>query len=820
MDMCRKLAVAAALLCLSATSNVLAIGLGKIEIESRLNDPLNAVIQLTSASPKELRELKVAVAPRESFDRLGLPRPTILDDVKFTIEQPPGGKPSIRVTTRQPVREPFLDFLIEASWSKGRLLRQYTLLVDPPVTMPVAPPARQLPVRQASSTPPETKHASPPRARVPAVVPATAAPAPVAPRVADKYGPVKRSETLWEIAKRIRPDSDIGINQMMLALLRANPQAFTDNNINNLKAGSTLRIPQRDEILSLDRAAARHEARRQYTAWQQARSTETPAEQASTAETAPAAKPSEAARASAPEAAPPVTDEAHLQLTAPDDETLEGSGVPGAPAGNVTAQAPKASELLQQLTVATEEAEAGRAQTQALQSRVDKLKDQVAGMQRLIELKDQQLANLQNRLARQDPSQAADAQPHTAATPGDRTKAPGKEAGAATAAHDAGTGGIVDRLLDNPVLTGLGVLVAMILGGFLWASTRHRRHEDIFGDEPTLASQLPGARREEVPVEPHVTVSDTAPLGDLAASEMSPLEGDEASDPLTEADVFIAYGRLQQAEEVISHALQANPASRELKMKLIEIYHAAGNTVAFDAQAALFRELVGEDDPDWERVVSMGSELSPDNPLYQESTASRPLREGEMDLSGVEVSSASGNAAGDDSGPVPEGGAKETRDRAESIDFDLAELNIAQREEDVAGGDDSGPELEGGAKETRDRAENIDFDLTELNIAQREEDISAGDDGGPELEGGEMETGDRAESIDFDLAELNGDQGEEDIAEGMLPDSDEIGTKLDLARAYMDMGDGDGARGILEEVIEEGNDDQKDEAENLIAQLA
>jgi pilus assembly protein FimV len=190
--------------------------------------------------------------------------------------------------------------------------------------------------------------------------------------------------------------------------------------------------------------------------------------------------------------------------------------------------------------------------------------------------------------------------------------------------------------------------------------------------------------------------------------------------------------------------LLVNPDNRDLKMKLLEIYHAAGNNAAFDAQAAMFRETFGEDDPDWQRVAGMGYELSPANPLYQAAISLRPARDGEvdfeMDLSGMEESGADANAAG----------------------------NVA------------GLDYETGVKGIGDYAENIDFNLDELKL----------------------------------------DQDEEDFAEGLLQESDEIGTKLDLARAYMDMGDPDGARDILEEVIEEGNDEQKTEAETLISQLA
>jgi pilus assembly protein FimV len=746
MDMSRKLAIAAAMLCLSATSHVFAIGLGDIKIQSALNAPLDAVIQLTSASKQELDELKIAIAPRESFQKMGIPRTAILDDIKFRVEQPAGGQPVIHVTTRQPVREPFLDFLIEASWSKGHLLRQYTLLVDPPVTMPTAPPAQRTPVRQAPTPSPAVERApSPVRVPVPAKVAPTRVPA--ASGEVDKYGPVKRNETLWDIAKRLRPDGEISMQQMMIALLRANPEAFTANNINNLKAGATLQIPMRDEILSLDRRAASREASRQYSEWQQARGTGQSAAAETATEPAPEPQPQDT---TGTESTPAETSEARLQLVAPDEEAIKGAAVPGIPEEGEATEAPGSQALLQQLAIATEEAEAGRAQSEELQTRVGKLEEQVADMQRLIELKDAELASLQNSLAAQNQATAItrDAAASEAGAPAvDQAESQSQETPAANAQSDTKPEGMIDRLLENPVLAGLGVLVAMILGGFLWSSTRHRKQEDIFSDEPTLASRMSAARNEEPPVTPRIEVSDTSMLSDMAPSEMSPLQGDETSDPLTEADVFIAYGRVQQAEDVIKNALQNDPDNHDLKMKLIEIYHAAGNSDAFDAQAAAFRETVDEDDPRWQRVASMGYELSPANPLYQTAMSHSPARDGEvdfdMDLAGMEEST-TGSETGD------------------------------------AADDAIGLDYETDAKSASETAENIDLNLDELN---------------PEEE-------------------------EEDLAEGLLQESDEIGTKLDLARAYMDMGDPDGARGILEEVIEEGNNDQKAEAESLIAQLA
>ena len=443
--------------------------------------------------------------------------------------------------------------------------------------------------------------------------------------------------------------------------------------------------------------------------------------------------------------------ESRLQLVAPDEEAIKGAVVPGTPEGGAAAQAPGSQELLQQLALATEEAEAGRAQSEELQSRVGKLEEQVADMQRLIELKDTQLANLQNRLAAQNQTASnttSDASPEAGAPATNRSETQAEGPPEANARRGSKPEGIIDRLMENPVLAGLGVLVAMILGGFLWSSARHRKQEDIFRDEPTFASQMSAARNDELPVTSRIAAGDTSMLSDLAPSDMSPLQSDETSDPLTEADVFIAYDRVQQAEDVIKSALQGDPDNRDFKMKLIEIYHAAGNPAAFDAQAATFRETVGEDDPDWQRVASMGHELSPANPLYQTAMSQSPVRDGEvdfdMDLDGLEEADSAGNEPGN------------------------------------AAGDDIGLDYDTGAKLAGNTSENIDFNLDELNL----------------------------------------DHEEEDLTEGLLQESDEIGTKLDLARAYMDMGDPDGARGILEEVIEEGNDEQKTEAESLISQIA
>ncbi len=728
MFMSRKFAVIATILWLATTSRVFALGLGNIEVQSALGDPFKAVIELTSATDNELEELKVSVASPKSFQEASIPRPLILSSFKFKAERTSTGKPVIRISTHDAIREPFLEFLIEAVWAKGRMVRHYTILIDPPYTMPAIPAAPATPVTRAQpAVAPVAVPAAPPVATPAPVQAASVARAPAA----DSYGPIRRSETLWNIAKRLRPDSSISMDQMMLALQRANPNAFINNNINNLKAGAVLAIPDRDEILAIHTSEATRETSRQYSEWKSARaeSEATADEPESTAGSADA-----------------VT-ETRLQLVAPEADAVETAAVTGTRGDESQPGDAGSNELEQQLAMAAEEAEANRAQSGELQTRVTELEDQVAGMQRLLELKDAQLASMQNRQTGADNALQTGADAAESAEP---------TATADAAVADAepvvdrtvmeGPNGLVDRLLDNPILTVLGVVVAMVLGGFLWASTRQRKHDDLFSEEPSVASRLSESRKAAEPViEPESRALGEA-LG-LDAEEIGPLESDAEGDPLTEADVFIAYGRVQQAEDVIQDALRKSPEDGELKIKLLEIYHAAGNAAAFDTHADGFRRNIGADGPVWNKIAVMGHQLSPDNPAYASASANDSGPDADvdfdMDLSGMEDETHAGDATVD-----------------EDLGLDYADTGVSANE----------------------LPESIEFSLDDQD--EKPDALAADED------------------------------------EGLLDSSDEVSTKLDLARAYIDMGDPDSARNILEEVLEEGNEEQKNEAENLFSKVS
>ena len=734
--MFRKSAVSAALFFITASSNLHALGLGEIDMQSALNQPMDAVIELTAAKDADISKVKITLASQAAHKRIGLSRSRILNEFDFNIEKDRQGNIVIRITSHGAVHEPFLEFLLELTWPNGHLLREYTVLVDPPITMP-ATPAR--PVTPVSRAPAATAVAQP-RSRPTRSRPATATVRTYASAntvSADSYGPIRRNDTLWSIAERLRPDNTISMQQMMMALQRKNPLAFEGNNINNLKAGATLSVPSRDEILSVSAADAYRETTQQYATWKEG--TQSANQDVTSGETPSAAETDSTAETT-------VATESRLQLMAPEDDAVEGSATPGDP-GEATGDAGESgTEILnQQLAMATEEADTSKAQSTELRSQVSELEEQVETMARLLELKDEELASMQQQLA----ADAAAEAPEPAAEEAelemlDETiaaeEATAEEVSAETAVmaeEGDDSRGIVNKLMDNPMLAGIGVLVALLLGGFLWSSTRKRNNAGPFDDEMTLDKHMSAVASNSERAAPAINVHDPEPE---QALDSEPANDD--NDPVTEADVYLAYGRIQQAEDVLQAALATSPEDNVIRLKLLEVYHAAGNVSAFNREASDFRDGVTEEDAVWLQVASMGHALSPDNDLYRAA-------------------------------------AIHTVDANLDFDMDLSNMeNLADpnRPLDDAANDDTDSGL----------PESIEFNLDDA----------------------------------ADMLAAGGDLDEEDASEGLLSTMEEVTTKLDLARAYLDMGDPEGARSILGEVMEEGNDEQKNEAEVLISKLA
>ncbi len=432
-----------------------ALGLGEIKVDSALNQPLRAEIAVLAASPDEVIDIVAKLADEQAFERLGISREYILSKLQFK-PAVRDGVPVILVTTKKPVKEPFLDFLLEVRWPKGRLLREYTILLDPPVMMeqravatrapevteapaemaPEPAPEPSLPPASVAVIEPEPEPAAEPE---PVVLPepepvAAAEPEPEAyvvpapepepvmlPEEPVAYQPqedalfplipigdeeattyyaeaepeaeisdgykVAANDTLWEIANQARPDG-VSVNQMMVAMLHANPDAFYQNNINNLKRGVILRMPTQEELEAVDNREANTEVSEQYALWREYRSQVAGA--AIPQEAVPAVD--EGTEAAAEEAQVAEVEEpaAELQILAPESATETGE--------SVTAGGEDLASLQNDLALARESLESARQENQDLVSRVDQLEQMLQKQERLMNLKDEQLTELQQQI--------------------------------------------------------------------------------------------------------------------------------------------------------------------------------------------------------------------------------------------------------------------------------------------------------------------------------------------------------------------------------------------------------------------------------------
>ena len=381
----------------------LALGLGEIKVKSQPGQPLLAEIPIISSEPGELEQLRARLASPTTFERVGLPRPQgLVNELDFSVALDEAGRPVVRVTSRTPVDVPAVNFLIEVDWGQGRLVREYSALVSAPGTLaaasqpvidaPVAAPTDTIarPVQPVvMATPPESVPAertplpAPPRAPAPA--PVAAAPAPqVAP--GDALAPVRRGQSLSQVAAPLARAQGYTLDQAMVALLRANPEAFINGNINLLKQGAVLRVPESAEAQTIREDEAAALVRSQIAEWRRARA---PIPQ-------PAAVVEPAAAATTAPQAPrtaPVAD-ARLEI-APAAAGTSGSGTQsGVSAGGEGEML--ANEQLQQ---SKEDLAAREAEVQELRSQVAELEKLKAQQEKLLAMKDSDLAAAQQRLA-------------------------------------------------------------------------------------------------------------------------------------------------------------------------------------------------------------------------------------------------------------------------------------------------------------------------------------------------------------------------------------------------------------------------------------
>ncbi|MCF6236447.1 MAG: hypothetical protein L3J70_08795 [Gammaproteobacteria bacterium] len=773
-----------------SSSNAVALGLGDIEVHSSLNQPLDAEIKLFSLDEGDFKSLSVELASPEIFDRKDLDRLAVLGKLHFEVTHI-DGEPYVIVRSDEPIIEPFLDFLVEVNWSRGRLIREYTLLLDPPDLTTEKP---------APVSAPATTHAIPVRPKERAE--------PVNDRLvinddgSISYGATERHDTLWKIALEMRPDSSVSVFQAMMALLKANPESFYKNNINSLKAGYILRIDDVARFTAINKKQASEEYTIQSQQWQAIKQGKAQISGENTHKLQ--GEPDSTVIAEAPAARKPIQP-ARLELAAPDDGALNKAG------GSADELSANIERLQNDLELALQSNAATEKENALLQSRLVELENQISELKRLLSIESGVLSNLQNREAdviatTSDNEQIAQTptvtgEPQQAATPPVTSVAQVDQQ-----KEDAKPESFIGGLLKDPTALGLvaGVGLGLLALGAIVVRRRSRDNEslddDSYAEFTTPLTEEPETDSRDISAnDKGDAATETVTTTEKTVDAEEDMQLDYEIDPIDEADVYIAYRRYPQAEDLLKEAIQIDPDRNELHVKLLEIYAATGEQDAFIVQAELLNESIrpGEDRL-WSEVSSMASKVCPGHALFQNGEQAELQQEDEA---------------------------------TQMFNFDanaLSESSLLLSEEIDLTGDDK---LLEGTLVTED------LNPPKKKSLESELESESKDDNSIAFEGGLGEglaplvknSEELAESLS-DLEELPHVEGEFSIPEASLADADsgddwlskmdEIGTRLDLARAYIDMGDDGGAVEILNDVMEKGDDQQKKDALDLMQQLS
>lgn len=820
-------AVSAALIIL-APALAHALSTGAIEGRSYLNQPLEARIPLTSATAGELRSLRVDLAPSDVYQRAGIDLGAEQAGLQFRVVRE-AASPYILVTSRDSIRDPFLTFLVELSWGEGRLVREFTLLLDPPTLMAPAeiPETRQPVVREqpAEALPEITESVQPPEKpqATPRQRPSQPADSEVG-RLARDSEPdrlkVRRGDTLWAIAGRHRADASVSMNQMMLAIYQRNPEAF-NGNINRLKAGAILRMPDVDEIRAISRAAALAEVRRQNEEWRAGRGTRL-------AKATPAPAPTASEPAAPAEVAPKaasVPTRPRLELVAPDEN--DSALVP-----------PETVPMIDESGSVTAEGNASSAGSDGSQTGTSE------GSAGLVQMDSPTALALQKPLDLAGGSADAPMGGPNALQPlPPEMNAPAEVPQAEAAVTPEPTDG---RSSWSLILAGLAAMMLAVTGWIFW----RRRSDDSDGEdidfvlnngEPDPDQSMDVSPHDPSRKEPVFAMGENGESASTGVADrledtqsgLAPLSpesplGVDQEDPLAEADFNLTYGLYDEALAVVEQALARQPDRRDLKLKRLEVLFAASDKEAFLHHAqALAAEPHGQADSAWERCAIMGQQMLPDEPLFQ---ISAPVLGGGDEFLDLNLDH---SAAGSSDFQVIGSGAN---DADLPFDTEMQTEVLGHPPGGAAGEDDLSFDLTdaeadagtGGASENTvekhlDMA-RVYLGMEEYGAARRELDQA--------LLEGTIEQ--QAEAREL-MVQVEGRAGvsPDETDQSFVVDvpgtgtldiedfgtRDDYGTRLDLARQYLELDDADGARVLIEEVIKGGTPDQRREAETLMAQL-
>ena len=757
-----------------ASSQAAAVELGQAHVKSSLGQPLLVEIPVTQASPAELQSLNAQLASSDAFAKAGNTRPTI--PLQFSVADVDGHK-VIRITSSSAVDDPYLDLLVEVSSSTGSNVREVAILLDPPkvaqVPISSAPTRHRAPVSSASAsanapsaTPHETAAATPARHAEAAAV------------KNGEFGPVEKGSTLSHVAAQTAP-TGVDTNQMMLALKAANPDAFYHDNINALKAGVVLRVPSRDDALATAVATAAAAVRQQNSDWRNG------------TVNSPVAVAAGGTRSN--------TSVAPTQTSSADKLALVPVAGEGQSAGGTNGKGGANAAVRQELQRSQETLASLQQQSDELKSRLKDLEDLNSKNQRLLSLKDNEIADLQKKLA--DARKTAGLPPAPAAVPVPVAPLPAAAKPelppvAAASTHPVAT--------SAPALAAASSAAKPVTAPASSSTAAHAAATTIPLNAPAKPKpatvpvhRVPTPAIAEQPwyMQPWAWAAGGGVIvllllgmllsrrgksaGKTVKSELSSNNKGSLADRFGTVDVdsfgHEGHGSDPDQDELLDQ-LAEQPDDIGLHLELVSLYYSRRDVEHFEAAAeAMHAHISGPNQPEWQDVVHMGEDLAPGHPLFAQASIPPSTQDEHSPLHHFDLDNYAGHPASE---PAPAKTAPPPLPSKVSeyhFDFDLT----PHHSDAVANTGRIEPVKQDAPPEPRSTWQ---FDEPETAL----------------------EAPHAAVHDEEDFGELH---------------DDPIDTKLDLARAYLDMGDPDGARAMLEEVLHEGTQMQKDVARTLMAKI-
>ena len=857
-----------------------ALALGRVTVQSALGEPLRAEIDVPDINADEAASLKTSVANPESFKAAGLEYNPVLGSLQISLQRRADGRAFLRVSGDRPVNEPFVDLILEANWASGRLVRDYTMLFDPanlrsaaaqgiPVTQAAVPSSMSAPAGASRTAQPSSTASRPIPSARPAPAPRPQKAVAVTAAKDGKTVTVKAGNTATQIAARNKPVG-VSLDQMLVAMLNANPDAFTNNNLNRLKSGAVLEIPTAAQASATGEAEARQVITAQSKDFNDFRRR--------LAQGAPTAAAPSASRAASGSVQAKV-EERKPAAAAPDKLTLSKGAV--AAAGGASAAKPNSEDSIvkdrqakeaanrsaeiakniQDLNkISTTTVASGKAEMPAIATSAAKTGVAIASAPVVPTAP----ASSATVVAASSSASSAVATPLVAASaavvsssaavsttasmasgvstvttvttaaPITTASAPARPVAKAPVTPPPEPG-LVEGLLDNPVtLPAAGGLLALLAGFGFYRMRQSKKSNQV--DSSFLESRLQPDSFFGASGGQRIDTNEAS--GNATGSSMvySPSQLDAAGDvdPVAEADVYLAYGRDLQAEEILKEAMRSSPSRVAIHTKLMEIYAKRRDTKAFEIVAQEAYSISKGQGPEWETASALGRELDPSNPLYQPGGMPMPAGNGPV-AAGLAAAAAFGVST------LPNAMEPElTKDT--DVDFDLdfslddnpkhtttspihVEPTVATRaipvpENFAANASVENPlfssnfgSLEQAKLSVPDMAAfasglNFNPQPVKSYVNLPKEPVKLDRAQPPVVAPLEFDMG----GLSLDLPGLS--------QNGSLGSDDPLVTKLALASEFREIGDNDGARALAQEVAAEATGALKARAQRLVAELS